>query len=121
VATGSHLDSVPDGGQFDGPLGIASAFAALDLLDAQGVELGRPLAVVAFVEEEGARFGVACLGSRLSAGLIHPAEAAGLSDGEGITWAPGSMRPRSGPTRNGLAKCNASSNSTLNRVAPSNR
>ena len=86
VATGSHLDSVPDGGQFDGPLGIASAFAALDLLDAQGVELGRPLAVVAFVEEEGARFGVACLGSRLSAGLIHPAEAAGLSDGEGITW-----------------------------------
>ncbi|MGH8958817.1 MAG: allantoate amidohydrolase [Acidimicrobiia bacterium] len=86
VATGSHLDSVPDGGQFDGPLGIASAFAALDLLDAQGVVLTRPLAVVAFVEEEGARFGVACLGSRLAAGLIDPERAAVLSDGDGITW-----------------------------------
>ena len=86
VATGSHLDSVPDGGQFDGPLGVASAFAALDLLEAQGVELGRPVAVVAFVEEEGARFGVACLGSRLSAGLTQPTEAARLSDGEGTTW-----------------------------------
>jgi N-carbamoyl-L-amino-acid hydrolase len=86
VATGSHMDSVPDGGQFDGPLGIASAFAALDLLDAQGVELGRPLAVVAFVEEEGARFGVACLGSRLAAGLIEPESVNGLSDAEGITF-----------------------------------
>ena len=87
VAVGSHLDSVPDGGQYDGPLGIASAFAALDLLVAQGVDPQRPLAVVGFVEEEGARFGVACLGSRLTAGLIEPEKAAVLSDGEGVTWA----------------------------------
>ena len=90
VATGSHLDSVPDGGQFDGPLGIASAFAALDLLD--GVELRRPVAVVAFVEEEGARFGVACLGSRLSTGLIEPEKAAALGDPDGVTWAEAMVR-----------------------------
>ncbi|HJU80260.1 MAG TPA: allantoate amidohydrolase [Acidimicrobiia bacterium] len=87
VAVGSHLDSVPDGGQFDGPLGIASAFAALDLMAAQGVYPPRPLAVVGFVEEEGARFGVACLGSRLATGLIEPEKAAALSDGEDVTWA----------------------------------
>lgn len=87
VASGSHLDSVPDGGQFDGPLGIASAFAALDLMAAQGVDPPMSLAVVGFVEEEGARFGVACLGSRLATGLIEPEKAAALSDGEGVTWA----------------------------------
>jgi N-carbamoyl-L-amino-acid hydrolase len=86
VATGSHLDSVPDGGQFDGPLGVASAFAAHDLLVERGVKLQRPLAVVAFAEEEGARFGVPCLGSRLATGLIDPGTAAVLSDGEGISW-----------------------------------
>src|SRR5215467_16185074 len=66
IATGSHLDSVPDGGAFDGPLGIVSAFAAIDLLREQGFSPARPVVVAAFTEEEGARFGVACLGSRLA-------------------------------------------------------
>ena len=70
VVTGSHLDSVPDGGAFDGPLGVASAFAALAELRSQGFQPARPIAVAAFTEEEGARFGVACLGSRLLAGVI---------------------------------------------------
>ena len=65
VATGSHLDSVPDGGAYDGPLGVVSAFAAIDELRAGGFVPVRPIAVAAFTEEEGARFGVACLGSRL--------------------------------------------------------
>src|ERR1017187_1725028 len=65
IVTGSHLDSVPDGGAFDGPLGVVSAFAAIDLLRERGVVPARPVAVAAFCEEEGARFGVACLGSRL--------------------------------------------------------
>jgi len=65
VVTGSHLDSVPGGGAFDGPLGVASALAAVDRLRAQGFRPRRPLAVVVFAEEEGGRFGVACLGSRL--------------------------------------------------------
>jgi N-carbamoyl-L-amino-acid hydrolase len=91
VAVGSHLDSVADGGQFDGPLGIASAFAALDLIAAQGVDPQRPLAVVGFVEEEGARFGVACLGSRLATGVIESEKAVALSDSQGVTWAEAMM------------------------------
>ncbi|WP_235834380.1 allantoate amidohydrolase [Actinomadura logoneensis] len=87
VLTGSHLDSVPGGGAFDGPLGVVSAFAAIDLLRARGVEPARPLGVAAFAEEEGARFGVACLGSRLLAGAIDPARARALTDGAGRTFA----------------------------------
>jgi beta-ureidopropionase / N-carbamoyl-L-amino-acid hydrolase len=87
VAVGSHLDSVPDGGAFDGPLGVASAFAAIDLLRERGFAPARPVAVAAFTEEEGARFGVACLGSRLLAGAVEPAAAAGLRDGDGVSLA----------------------------------
>lgn len=87
VATGSHLDSVPNGGAFDGPLGIASAYAALDLLQERGLRSVRPLAIVAFVEEEGSRFGVACLGSRLLTGAIDPDRAQILVDADGITLA----------------------------------
>jgi len=87
VAVGSHLDSVPDGGAFDGPLGVASAFAAIDLLRERGFEPARPVAVTAFTEEEGARFGVACLGSRLLAGAVEPAAAAALRDGDGVSLA----------------------------------
>jgi beta-ureidopropionase / N-carbamoyl-L-amino-acid hydrolase len=87
IAVGSHLDSVPDGGAFDGPLGVVSAFAAIDLLRDRGFAPARPVAVCAFTEEEGARFGVACLGSRLSAGLIDPSAARGLRDADGVTLA----------------------------------
>src|SRR6266540_1062329 len=48
VVTGSHLDSVPDGGAYDGPLGVVSAFAAVDLMRERGVTPTRPVAVVAF-------------------------------------------------------------------------
>ncbi len=85
VVTGSHLDSVPDGGAFDGPLGVVSAFAALDELRARGVRFGRPLAVVNFGDEEGARFGLACVGSRLSAGLLTREQAHRLTDADGVT------------------------------------
>ncbi len=87
VATGSHLDSVPDGGAYDGPLGVVSAFAAIDDLRAAGFTPSRPIAVAAFTEEEGARFGVACLGSRLLTGAIDPGDARGLRDGDGVTLA----------------------------------
>ncbi|HEU5419885.1 MAG TPA: allantoate amidohydrolase [Streptosporangiaceae bacterium] len=87
IATGSHLDSVPDGGAFDGPLGIVSAFAAIDLLREQGFAPARPVVVAAFTEEEGARFGVACLGSRLAAGVITPAAARSLRDSGGASLA----------------------------------
>ena len=87
IVTGSHLDSVPDGGAFDGPLGVVSGFAAIDLLRARGVEPARPVAVAAFCEEEGARFGVACLGSRLLTGALEPRAARDLRDGDGVSLA----------------------------------
>ncbi|MEV4437906.1 allantoate amidohydrolase [Streptomyces sp. NPDC049577] len=85
VVTGSHLDSVPDGGAFDGPLGVVSAFAALDELRARGAAPTRPLAVVNFGDEEGARFGLACVGSRLTAGALTPDAARELRDADGVT------------------------------------
>ncbi|MGW4446489.1 allantoate amidohydrolase [Streptomyces sp. NPDC004682] len=85
VVTGSHLDSVPDGGAFDGPLGVVSAFAALDELRSRGVPLDRPLGIVNFGDEEGARFGLACVGSRLAAGQLTVEQARLLTDGDGIT------------------------------------
>jgi beta-ureidopropionase / N-carbamoyl-L-amino-acid hydrolase len=87
VVTGSHLDSVPDGGGYDGPLGVVSAFAAISRLSADGFTPVRPIAVAAFTEEEGARFGVACLGSRLLTGVIDPSAARQLRDREGISLA----------------------------------
>ncbi|MER5474825.1 allantoate amidohydrolase [Streptomyces sp. NPDC002685] len=85
VVTGSHLDSVPDGGAFDGPLGVVSSFAALDELRARGVRFAKPLAIVNFGDEEGARFGLACVGSRLAAGQLTVEQAHRLTDAEGIT------------------------------------
>ena len=91
LVTGSHLDSVPGGGPFDGPLGVASALAAFDVLAAREaagtLTRGRAMAIAVFPEEEGSRFGVACLGSRLLAGAIDPAKALGLRDSEGNTFA----------------------------------
>ena len=57
VVTGSHLDSVPDGGAYDGPLGVLSGFLAVDDLRERGVRPARPVAVACFADEEGARFG----------------------------------------------------------------
>ncbi|MEU2392955.1 allantoate amidohydrolase [Streptomyces sp. NPDC007369] len=85
VVTGSHLDSVPDGGAFDGPLGVVSAFAALDELRARGVRFTRPLAIVNFGDEEGARFGLACVGSRLTSGQLTKEKAFELRDADGIS------------------------------------
>jgi beta-ureidopropionase / N-carbamoyl-L-amino-acid hydrolase len=87
IVTGSHLDSVPDGGAFDGPLGVVSAFAAIDQLRARGRVPVRPVAVAAFCEEEGARFGVACLGSRLLTGVVTADAARALRDRDGVTLA----------------------------------
>jgi len=84
---GSHLDSVPDGGPLDGPLGVASALAAIGRLKAGGWHPARPIAVANFTDEEGARFGVACLGSRLATGAIATDHALGLKDATGETLA----------------------------------
>jgi N-carbamoyl-L-amino-acid hydrolase len=87
IVTGSHLDSVPDGGAYDGPLGVVSAFAALDSLRASGFEPVRPLGIVNFGDEEGARFGVACAGSRVITGVMSAERALGLTDADGVSMA----------------------------------
>jgi N-carbamoyl-L-amino-acid hydrolase len=85
LVLGSHLDSVPDGGAFDGPLGVVSAFAALDRLERTAFR--RPVGIACFGDEEGARFGVACAGSRLLTGVLDPDRARGLTDDDGTTMA----------------------------------
>jgi N-carbamoyl-L-amino-acid hydrolase len=87
VVTGSHLDSVPDGGAFDGPLGVVSGLLAIDRLRSEGFSPRRPIGVVNFVDEEGARFGVSCAGSRVITGVLSPDRALALRDGDGITMA----------------------------------
>jgi len=84
VVTGSHLDSVLDGGAYDGPLGVVSALAAVDLLRERGFRPGRPIGVSVFVEEEGSRFGLACLGSRLATGATDWSHARALRDRHGV-------------------------------------
>jgi len=111
LAIGSHLDSVPDGGAFDGPLGLVSSLLVVDMLRREGVGPGarpgarpgaspgnrpgagpgagptRPLAVVNFTDEEGARFGVACGGSRLLTGALAAPRALALRDDAGTSLA----------------------------------
>jgi allantoate deiminase len=79
---GSHIDTVPDAGAFDGVLGVILALECVDLVR----ELHLPLAieVIAFSEEEGVRFGVPFLGSRAVAGRFDYALLA-LKDAEGVT------------------------------------
>jgi len=80
VLTGSHLDSVLDGGAYDGPLGVVSALAAVDLMRERSLEPRRPLGIGVFVEEEGSRFGRACLGSRLATGAARWEDVRHLTD-----------------------------------------
>ncbi|MFI7451658.1 allantoate amidohydrolase [Nonomuraea sp. NPDC049714] len=87
VVTGSHLDSVRQGGAYDGPLGVVSAFAAIDVLKNRDFFPKRPLGVACFTDEEGARFGVPCVGSRLLTGMLAPERALALKDDEGDTLA----------------------------------
>ncbi|MFV0432382.1 MAG: allantoate amidohydrolase [Leucobacter sp.] len=87
IVTGSHLDSVPGGGAFDGPLGVAAALGAIDVLRERGLRPQRSLAIAVFPEEEGSRFGLPCLGSRLLTGKISADKARALTDVEGNTLA----------------------------------
>ncbi|MFN8099410.1 MAG: allantoate amidohydrolase [Dermatophilaceae bacterium] len=87
LVLGSHLDSVPDGGAYDGPLGVVSAYLALDSLRAQGFVPARPLGIANFVDEEGARFGIALAGSRVLTGLLDPDRARALTDADGVSMA----------------------------------
>ena len=112
LVLGSHLDSVPDGGAYDGPLGVVSAFAAVDALRAKGFQPKRPIAVVNFTDEEGARFGIACAGSRVLTGALPANRALALTDADGVTMAEalraaGRDPARLGPDADALGRVGA--------------
>ncbi|WNI18795.1 Zn-dependent hydrolase [Actinacidiphila sp. ITFR-21] len=87
IGTGSHLDTVPSGGGFDGIVGVVAAMEVAEVMVRQGVPHRRPWRFVAFAAEEGARFGQACNGSRMAAGLTGAADLAGFTDAGGTTMA----------------------------------
>jgi N-carbamoyl-L-amino-acid hydrolase len=87
VAVGSHLDTVRRGGAYDGALGVVSGLVAVGELLARGAEPTRPVAVVAFADEEGGRFGVPTFGSRLLTGALDPAELLERVDEDGVSVA----------------------------------
>jgi N-carbamoyl-L-amino-acid hydrolase len=89
VASGSHLDSVPRGGIFDGPLGVYAALESVRAMQDAGVEPARPVEVVSFTEEEGTRFGPGLLGSSVAAGVTEAEEALMMRDDDGVTLREG--------------------------------
>lgn len=84
LVLGSHLDTVPNAGTFDGPLGIVAAIAVVERLAAGGPQPSCPVEVVAFADEEGTRFGTSYLGSAAYVCAFEPAWLDHV-DGEGIT------------------------------------
>ena len=85
ILTGSHLDTVPFGGKFDGALGILAGLVALHALREQEGEPRRSLEVVALCEEEGSRFPAHYWGTRGILGLIRSEELERLRDDQGMT------------------------------------
>jgi allantoate deiminase len=86
VLVGSHLDSVYHGGIFDGPLGVLAAVEAVQTMNENGVDTKHPIEVVAFTDEEGARFRFGMIGSRAMAGTLS-AEALDYQDANGVSVA----------------------------------
>ena len=70
VLVGSHVDSVMNGGDFDGPLGVLGGIEVLQTMEEEGVETEHPVEVVAFTDEEGARFSLGMIGSRALTGAL---------------------------------------------------
>lgn len=86
TAIGSHLDTQPTGGKFDGILGVLAGLEVLRTLDAAGYETERPLLLVNWTNEEGARFAPAMLGSGVYAGVFDQAFADSRTDTDGISF-----------------------------------
>lgn len=84
VVIGSHVDSVPTGGRFDGCLGVLGGLEVVRTLDEAGVRTRRPLIVALFTDEEGARFGTDMLGSAVATGRLALDAAYGRRDRQGL-------------------------------------
>jgi len=84
VATGSHIDTVPNGGHYDGMLGSALSFAVIKSIKDEGIELKYPIEFILFQLEESSRFGHATMGSKIMSGkdILHKFEKAVDKDGK---------------------------------------
>ena len=83
VATGSHIDAIPNAGRYDGVVGVLGALEAIRTLQRNGVKPRRAIELIIFTAEEPTRFGIGCLGSRMLAGAISLEKVASLRDREG--------------------------------------
>src|ERR1700710_506074 len=83
VATGSHIDSIPNAGKFDGVVGVLGAIEAIRALKSAGFKPKRSIELIIFTAEEPTRFGIGCLGSRLMSGVLSPEKATRLRDRDG--------------------------------------
>ena len=86
VATGSHLDTVPNGGAFDGGAGVVCGLGAIKMLKEADFEPQRPIEVICFRAEESSRFGVSTIGSKAMSGSLDPSLGT-LEDQYGVTLA----------------------------------
>ncbi|RSL30714.1 Zn-dependent hydrolase [Salibacterium salarium] len=103
VLTGSHLDTVPNGGAFDGTLGCISSLMAIEAIINEQGRLTHPIELVVFVDEEGSRFGSGLLGSRMAMGEVTKEELFQLRD-DYHTTAAEAMK-RQGYSPNKLKQC----------------
>jgi len=85
VLIGSHLDSQPHGGRYDGQLGVLTALETLRAFEDEGIETDRPVELVNWTNEEGSRFEQAMLGSGVAAGAVDADHARSLADAAGNT------------------------------------
>jgi ureidoglycolate amidohydrolase len=83
VATGSHIDAIPNAGKYDGVVGVLGAIETVRALQAAGFQPKRSIELIIFTAEEPTRFGIGCLGSRLLGGVLSLERAAALRDREG--------------------------------------
>jgi ureidoglycolate amidohydrolase len=85
IATGSHIDAIPNAGKFDGVVGVLGALEAIRALDESGIPLRHSIELIMFTAEEPTRFGIGCLGSRLLSGALDPTAADAMTDATGQT------------------------------------
>ena len=83
VATGSHIDAIPNAGKYDGVVGVLGAIEAIRALQQNGFQPQRSIELIIFTSEEPTRFGIGCLGSRLLGGVLSLERAAALRDKDG--------------------------------------
>src|SRR2546428_3788777 len=102
VLVGSHLDSVPEGGRFDGALGVCCAVEAVVSLKESGARFARPVEVVGWADEEGARFGIGLFGSAAAFAKLPPG-AAERRDRNGVSIAE-ALKALGVPDAGALAK-----------------